>query len=220
MTARKLVLYSYWRSSSSYRVRLALAAKGLQYEYVAVNLLHGEQSQPAHVARNPMGFVPCLAVDGEPFNESVAIIELLEDLAPEPALFPRDPALRARMRAMIEVVNAGIQPLQNLRVLRRHSSDAAEQKAWGAHFNERGLHALEAIMQENRRRGVRGPFAFGDTFSAADCFLLPQTHSARRFGVDVSALPLVAAAEEAGLATEAARLALPENQPDAPPPAK
>jgi maleylacetoacetate isomerase len=217
---RKLVLYNYWRSSSSYRVRLALAAKGVEYEYVAVNLLHGEQSSKEHVARSPTGYVPCLSIDGVPFIESVAILELLDDLYPDKPLYPNDPMERARVRALVEVVNAGIQPFQNTSVLPRVSSEGPQQRAWGAHFNERGMRVLQAMMEENAKRGVRGPFAYGDTFGAADCLLLPQVYSARRFGVDLAPFPRVLEAERAGLATDAAKKALPENQPDAPPPAK
>src|SRR6516225_10201834 len=114
---RKLILYSYWRSSSSYRVRFALAVKGVAYEYVPVDLLKDEHSSAEHKKRNPMGYVPCLVLDGAAFTESVAIIELLEDLHPEPRLFPRHPYERARVRAMVEVVNADTQPLQNRHVL-------------------------------------------------------------------------------------------------------
>ena len=132
----ELVLYTYWRSSSAYRVRLALAAKGIPYRSVAVNLLEGAQRSPPHLERNPMGQVPCLVVGGETFVESVAIIELLEELHPDPPLLPREPAARARVRALVEVVNAGTQPLQNLRVLQKLSSDHEVRKDWIRHFIE------------------------------------------------------------------------------------
>lgn len=104
------ILYGYWRSSSTYRVRIALHHKGLSFETVPVNLLAGDQATPEHVARSPMGFVPCLLVDGEPFVESVAIVELLDELYPANPLFPRAPRDRARVRALVEMVAAGIQP--------------------------------------------------------------------------------------------------------------
>ena len=124
----ELVLYTYWRSSSAYRVRLALAAKGLAYRSVAVNLLAGAQRSAEHVARSPMGYLPCLEVNGEAFVESVAIIELLEELYPEPPLLPRDPEARARVRALVQVVNAGTQPLQNLTVLEKLSPGPCRAK--------------------------------------------------------------------------------------------
>jgi maleylacetoacetate isomerase len=210
-----LLLYSYWRSSSSYRVRFALAAKKLAYEMVTVNLLSGEQHAAAHVARSPTGHVPCLVIDGQPIIESVAIIELLESLFPEPALFPKDPWDKARVRVLVEIVNSGIQPLQNLKVLERATKDPEERKAWGAHFNTRGLEALEAVLEIYSKEGIRGKYTYGDTLTAADIFLVPQVYSAKRFGVDISKFPRVHAATEAANSTEAARAALPENQPDA-----
>src|SRR5262249_16388476 len=135
----KLVLYTYWRSSSSYRVRFALAAKGLAYESVAVDLLKEQQSTPQHKARGAMGYVPCPVIDGNPFVESVAIIELLEDLFPTPPLLPKDPYARAHVRAIVEMINADIQPLQNRHVLLHAAKDPEGQRAWGKHFVTRGL---------------------------------------------------------------------------------
>ncbi len=211
----ELVLYTYWRSSSAYRVRLALAAKGLAYRSVAVNLLEGEQRAPSHVARSPMGYVPCLEVNGETFAESVAIIELLDELHPEPPLLPREPRGRARVRALVEVVNAGTQPLQNLAVLQKLSSDPEARTEWRRHFVEKGLGAFEALMEANARRGVKGRFAYGDSFGMADCYLLPQVYNARRYDVDLAPFPRVASAAEAIAATDAGRAAAPEAQADA-----
>jgi len=208
----KVVLYSYWRSSSSHRVRIALSLKGVPFELRTVNLLAGEQMTGEHVARSPMGYVPCLVVDGETFVESVAIIELLEDLVPTPRLFPRDPKDRARVRAMVEMVSSGIQPLQNLRVLQRASSSKDEQLAFAREFNQRGLEAIERTMESSR---VRGRYAYGDEPTAADVFLLPQITSARRFGVDFSRLGRVVSAADAFATHPAAKKAAPEAQPDA-----
>jgi maleylacetoacetate isomerase len=211
-----LVLYTYWRSSSAYRVRLALAAKGLAYASVPVNLLAGEQRAEGYVARNPMAHVPCLEVNGDLFVESVAIIELLEELHPTPPLLPRDPAARARVRALVEVVNSGTQPLHNLQVLHRLSPDAGVRKEWIQHFIAKGLGAFDAMMKTNdEKHGVRGRFAYGDTFSIADCYLVPQAYSARRYQVDLARFPRVAAAVEAAGATPAGTAAAPEAQPDA-----
>lgn len=211
----RLELFTYWRSSCSYRVRIALAFKGLSYESHAVNLLEGAQQSPAFLAKNPMGFVPCLVVDGVPFTESVAIIELLEDLAPTPALLPRDASGRARVRALVETINAGTQPLQNLSVLKRLSPDPDVQREWSKHFIALGLRAFEAHMERNEAYGMGGPFAYGDAPTMADVFLVPQMYNARRFHVDVSSLPRVVRAHEAALALPAVSLAAPESQPDA-----
>lgn len=210
-----LVLYSYWRSSSSYRVRFALAAKKLAYEMITVNLLAGEQNADVHKSRSPTGHVPCLLIEGRLFIESVAIIELLEELYPGPALYPKSPWDRARVRTLVEVVNSGIQPLQNLKVLERASSDPEARKAWGAHFNEKGLAAIEQLLEIHSKEGIRGRYTYGDSLTAADVFLVPQFYSAKRFGVDTSKFPRVTAAAEAAMATEAARAAHPDNQPDA-----
>jgi maleylacetoacetate isomerase len=216
----ELVLYTYWRSSSAYRVRLALAAKGVAYRSVPVSLLEGAQRAPEHIARSPMGVVPCLLVNGEPFVESVAIVELLDELYPEPPLLPRDPEGRARVRGLVEVVNAGTQPLQNLHVLEKLSPDHAARKEWIQHFIAKGLGAFEAMMASNDARGVKGRFAYGDTFGMADCYLLPQVYNARRYEVALTPFPRVAAAAEAIAATDAARAAAPEAQADAAPGAR
>lgn len=212
----KVTLYSYWRSSSSHRVRIALGFKGIEHTLVPVNLLAGEQRSEAHATRAAHGYVPALEVDGETFIESVAIVELLDDLFPDAPLYPKDPRDRARVRALVETVNAGIQPLQNLNVLLRHSQDHDERQAWGRHYNARGLEVFERLMAQNEARGARGRFAYGDAFTAADAFLVPQAASAQRFGVDLAAFPRVRAA----LATTAdlpfVRAAAPDAQPDAP----
>jgi maleylpyruvate isomerase len=211
----ELTLYSYWRSSSSHRVRIALGLKGLAYRYVAVNLLGEEQSSDVHVARSPTGYVPCLVIDGTPYIESVAIVELLEERFPSPPLYPSDSHARARVRALVEIVNSGIQPLQNRHVTQFVSHDGAEQAKWLKHFIGRGLASLDRAIEQVEREGVRGPFAYGEAPTAADVFLVPQVVSARRFGIDVAATPRVARAFEAASRLEAVQLAAPEVQPDA-----
>jgi maleylpyruvate isomerase len=212
-------LFNYWRSSCSYRVRLGLAFKGLAYQYVAVNLLAGEQHQPAHRARNPWGTVPVLEVEeegGPPrcLAQSVAILEYLEERHPERPLLPRGLVARATVRALVEAINSGLQPLHNLSTL-NHVKTAlgGEPKAWAEHFVGLGLASLEA-----RARETAGRHLVGDAFTLADCFLLPQLYAARRFAsFDAAAFPVLARVEEAGLALEAAALARPEAQPDAAP---
>ncbi len=211
----ELTLYNYWRSSSSHRVRIALGLKGLDYRYVAVNLLADEQSSDAHKSRSPTGYVPCLVIDGVSYVESVAIIELLDERFPAPPLYPKDAHGRARVRALVEIVNSGIQPLQNRHVTLFLSQDAEVQKKWLHHFVSRGLASLEAAMAALEAEGVRGPFAYGETPGAADAFLVPQVVSAQRFHVDVSAYPRVQRAFDAAMKLEAFQRAAPERQPDA-----
>ena len=215
----KLTLETYWRSSCSYRVRIALGYKGLAYEPVFVNILEGEQKTPEYLAKNPIGHVPTLTVEvaGErhSFVESVAIMELLEELYPEPALLPKKPHERARVRALVETVNAGIQPLQNTSVLDYLGPDAAKRSAWLKHWLPRGLTAFEALMANAEQGGVKGPFAFGTTLSMADCCLVPQVYAARRFGVDLAPFPRIVRAEAAAMELPFVLAAKPEAQADA-----
>lgn len=212
------VLHHYWRSSSSYRVRLALAFKGVRYRSVYVNLLKNEQTAPENQTLSPTGSVPTLELDGHVVVESVAICELLEELHPAPALYPKDPWERARVRALVEIVNSGTQPLQNLRVLGALSDDTAARTAWAKQWNERGLAAFERAMAANEALGVRGRYAYGDTFTCADVFLVPQVYSAKRFGVDMSQYPRALRAVEHALTLPFVAGAAPERQGDAPKP--
>ncbi|MGH7438344.1 MAG: maleylacetoacetate isomerase [Polyangiaceae bacterium] len=215
----RITLYNYWRSSSSHRVRIALALKGLDYEYVAVDLVGGQQRSAEHVARSPTGRVPCLVLDGESFVESVAIIELLDERFPAPPLYPSDPAGRARVRALVEIVNSATQPFQNntlLAHLGKLGFDEAAQEAWLHHYLGKGLAAFERAMQDHARAGVTGPYAYGASVTAADAYLVPQIDSARRFGVDLGACPRIVAAYDAAMALEPFRKAAPAAQPDAP----
>lgn len=209
-------LFNYWRSSSSYRVRLALAHKGLGYEYVAVNLLQGEQLGALHRARNPSGMVPVLEVqvDGRPrfLGQSVAIVEYLEEAFPERPLLPGAPLERAEVRALVEACNSGIQPLHNSATL-AHLKDAlhADPRAWAQHFVTVGLTALEA-----QARAGAGRFLWGDQVTLADCYLVPQLYAARRFATfDPLAFPTLARVEAACLALPSFQAAHPDAQPDA-----
>lgn len=212
------VLYQFWRSSASWRVRWALAIKRIPFESVVVDLGVKEQMTPEHRRRNPMGHVPALLMDGHHLAESVAIIEYLDERFPEPRLYPSDPLGRARVRQIVEHINSGIQPLQNTAVYLQHSAERDAQHAWCRHFNQRGLTALEHLLTMlDEESGTSGPFAAGDTLTAADLCLVPQVYSARRFHVDLAPFPRLLRAEAAALATAHARGALPENQPGAPP---
>jgi maleylacetoacetate isomerase len=205
----KLSLATYWRSSSSYRVRIALAYKKLAYESVLVNLLACEQNKPDYVAYNPIGHVPTLFVDGAPYVESVAIMELLEELYPDPPLLPKSPRDRALVRGLVQTINAGIQPLQNLSVLARVGTEPEARKAWMQHFIARGFRAFEALASE------AGPFAFGSDFTMADACLVPQVYSAQRIGLDLTPFPRIVRAEAAASELAFVASAKPEAQPDA-----
>jgi maleylpyruvate isomerase len=212
-----LALYSYWRSGCSWRVRIGLGLKGLEAEYRAVNLLEGQHFQEAHRSRNPMGQVPVLAVEegGKVLHltQSMAILEWLEERFPSPPLLPADPAGRARVRALAEHVNAGIQPYQNAAPRRfLQGKQAGLEDEWTRHFVGAGMAALEAAV-----KGGAGRFCHGDQPTLADLYLVPQLGGARRFGVDVSGLPTLLRVEGACQALDAFRRAEPERQPDAPP---
>ena len=210
-------LYGYWRSSSAWRVRIGLALKGIAYEYVAIDLQAGDQDRPDHVARSPLHQVPVLEVarQGPPLRlvQSMAILEWLEERHREPPLLPPDADGRARVRALAEHVNSGIQPYQNAAVLRwfRARQPGAEAE-WLRHWIGRGLAGLEAAVSERP-----GRFCHGDAPGLADCYLVPQLYAARRFGADLTACPRLLDVEAACAALPAFQAAHPDRQPDAPP---
>jgi len=207
-------LYNYWRSTSSHRVRIALHLKGIPYEYVAVNLLEGKQHEADHRARSPMSKVPVLELDdGHRITESMAIIEYLDDIQATPPLLPRDPYLRARARMLAEMVNSGIQPLQN-RSLNQYIKKVlgADDKTFTHHWIEQGLHALEVAVAETASR-----FCVGDEPSLADVYVVPQMLGSRRFGVDVEVLPTLRRIEDACAELKGFKDAAPDRQPDAQP---
>jgi maleylpyruvate isomerase len=214
-----LRLFSYWRSSSSWRVRIGLALKGLAFETRTVNLLAGEQHSEAHRARSPLGQIPVLEVeeDGRTLRlvQSMAILEWLDERFPDPPLLPADLEGRARVRALAEHVNSGIQPLQNAIVLKLLKEKVPGwDREWGRFHIGRGLAALERAVGDGRA----GRFCHGDTPGLADCYLVPQLYNARRFDVDVGPFPTLRRIEEACLALAPFQAADPERQPDAPPP--
>ncbi len=211
----KLVLHSYWRSSASHRVRSGLGLKGLAYDYVAVNILHKEQLADAYRARNPMAQVPTLEItedDGrvQSITQSLPILEYLDERFPTPPILPKDLYLRARCRALAEIVNSGIQPLQNLSVTKAVKAFGGDADAWPKPWIERGLAAFERYATE-----TAGKFCVDDSPTIADCFLVPQLASARRFGVDLEKHPLLLQIEERCLALPAFADAAPDRQPDA-----
>ena len=214
-----LRLYSYWRSSASYRVRIALGIKGLRFDYLAVNLAKsgGEQNQPAYRAVNPQGRVPSLEVDGRVLTQSMAILEYLEEAHPAPALLPADVFGRARVRSLANIVACDIQPLQNLVVTQylqgRLGLDDAAVKAWLQEWIGRGLAALEASLERDH---ATSRFCHGDQPTLADVCLVPQCYAATRFGIELGRYPTIARINAACQEREDFRRAAPEAQPDAP----
>jgi maleylpyruvate isomerase len=213
-----LTLYSYFRSTSSWRVRIALAWKQQPFTYAAVHLLKdgGEQWKPEYVAKNPQGMVPLLEIDeggaSRSIAQSVAIIEYLEERFPEPPLLPKDVYLRARSRQLVEIVNSSIQPFQNLAVMKRIIEDyKADEKVWVRGFIERGLAAYEEAVA-----ATAGRYTVGDAVSFADLFLVPQLTGGRRFDVDLARYPRCLAIEAASVELPAFVAAHPDRQPDAP----
>ncbi len=217
MTADRLVLHGYFRSSASYRVRIALGLKGLPYDQVAVHLTRGggEQHTAAFEALNPQGLVPVLADGDRVLTQSLAIIEYLDERFPAPALLPALPHERARVRALAQIVACEIHPLNNLRVLQYLADTlgaSEEQKtAWYRHWVTRGLASFEALVAGHPQTGA---FCHGDTPGLADCCLVPQLFNARRFSCDLSAVDTLLRIEERCLALDAFRQAAPDAQPD------
>lgn len=210
-------LYSYFRSSSSYRVRIALHLKALEYHYIPVHLLKegGQQHQKSFRDLNPLGEVPCLRHGPLVLSQSMAILNYLDSLAPEPPLFPHAASKRAQVVQACEMVNSGIQPLQNLGVMQKLAQDfgaSEEQKqSWSRHWIQRGLRSLEVFL-----RPMAGIYCFGDEVTAADLYLIPQLYNARRFSVEPRDYPLLAKIEESCLQIEAFQKAAPGQQPDTP----
>jgi len=209
-------LFTYFRSSAAYRVRIALALKGIDHEAVYVHLRRGDQRAADYAAINPMRLVPTL-IDGPTIlTQSMAILEYLEETRPEPPLLPDDPAERARVRAFAQTVVADIHPLNNLRVLKYLKDEfrigEERRDRWYTHWVTQGFAALERTLARQPRQGR---FCYGDAPGMADVCLVPQIHNARRFNVDLSPYPTLVAIEEACLALPAFDTAAPKNQPDA-----
>ena len=217
MAAEPVLLYGYWRSSSSYRVRIALNLKGIEYQQKDVHLLRGggEQKQAAYRAINPLGLVPALVHGERVIVQSVAICEYLEEAFSGPRLLPADTAGRARVRAIVQTVASEVQPLNNLAVL-NYLGDPLQQEDsainhWYRHWVARGFAAIEQWLAES----ATGRCCHGDSPTLADCFLVPQVYNAERFGCDLAPYPRLMRIAESCRAIEAFRGAAPENQPGA-----
>ncbi|SAL57876.1 maleylacetoacetate isomerase [Caballeronia arvi] len=211
-------LYSYFRSSAAYRVRIALNLKGLDYEYAPIHLLRdgGEQLKPAYRAVNPDGIVPALVDGDDVLTQSLAIIEYLEETHPEPALLPKSPSDRAFVRSVAMQVACEIHPLDNLRVLKylKHTVKVPDETkdAWYRHWVETGFESLEKRLAADKRVGA---LTFGDTPTVADLCIVPQVFNARRFGIDVSRFPTIERIADHADQLDAFRRAAPAEQPDA-----
>jgi maleylacetoacetate isomerase len=211
-------LYTFFRSSASYRVRIALNLKGLSYEQVSIHLRRGggEQLQSAYRSINPQALVPTLDDRGRILTQSLAIIEYLEETHPLPPLLPRDPLDRALVRSMALLVACEIHPIQNLRVLnylkKEYQKNDEQVNQWAQHWIDLGLGALEQMIS---RVPNPGKFCFGSTPTLADICLVPQLGNARRYGCNLSQYPKILTVEDACLALPAFANAAPEKQSDA-----
>ena len=208
-----LKLYNYFRSSASYRARIALNWKGLEFEYVSVHLLREAQNLPEYRKINPMGHVPALVHDGFLVAETVAILQYLDDVFPQKRLFPTAPQDKALVLQICELVNSGIQPLQNLKVMKlletKYGLPKTESEGFVRHWIQDGMANLERVLER-----TAGSFCFGGEVTAADCFVVPQILTAARFGVSVADFPNLARVNSNALALDAFQNAHPEKQPD------
>lgn len=214
----ELALYNYFRSSTSYRVRIALELKGLYYEYRPVHLLNngGEQNSAFYRALNPVGGVPTLMHGEKVVSQSLPIVEYLEEISPRTIhLFPEDPFLKAKVRQFCEIINSDIHPLQNLKVLqqleKQYGFTADQKTEWVKKWVMDGLTALEKVMQP-----FASTYCFGEKITTADAFLIPQLFSAQRFGVDISGFKELVRINENCLKNPAFMRAHPYRQIDTP----
>jgi len=212
--ADEVVLHSYFRSSASWRVRIALAYKGIQYETKPVHLVKAEQKGAEYKEHNPMCQVPTLHIDGLRLTQSLPIIEYLDETRQGYKLLPEDPAQRFQVRRLAEIINSGIQPVQNLSVLQRLAEvtgDADTKAAWGREWITRGFDALEFEMSS-----TAGVYSVGDSVSMADLALVPQVYNANRFKVDMAKYPTISRVNEACIKLPEFKAADPTAQPDCP----
>ena len=216
--SEQLRLYSYWRSSAAYRVRIGLNLKGLAYQTLPVHLVRdgGEQHQADYATMNPQQLVPTLMHGVRVIRQSLAILEYLDEAWPSPRLLPMTARDRARVRSLAQLVASDIHPLNNLRVLRYFEQNwrvpQSERDEWVKHWIVEGFNAMEALLEGDPATGA---FCHGQTPGLADCCLIPQVFNARRFGVDLAAFPVISRIEQACLELPAFVEARPDKQPDA-----
>lgn len=209
-----MILHGYFRSSAAWRIRIVLGLKGLEAQHAFHHLRKGEHRSESFLKLNPQGLVPALETDdGAVLTQSLAIIEYLDTVKPEPLMVPADPIRAAKVRAFSLAIACEVHPLQNLRVLKKLSAmghDEDTVQGWARDVITDGLAALESLAANEP-----GPFCFGDAPTLADVCLVPQLGNARRFGVDLTAFPRLVAAESACKALDAFANAAPDQQPDA-----
>ncbi len=218
MSADRIELFSYWRSSAAYRVRIGLNLKALAYDITPVHLVRdgGQQHSEGYAALNPQELVPTLRHGEQVLHQSMAILEYLDEVFGGHSLLPDDAAGRARVRALAQLVACDIHPLNNLRVMQFFSDTwnvpQSEREDWTRHWIQLGFEAMERMLVESVETGR---FCHGDSPTLADCCLVPQLYNARRFNVDLGPYPTLVRIEAACLAIPAFEAARPENQPDA-----
>lgn len=210
-TQTKPVLYGYFRSSCSWRVRIAFALKGIEYDQVPVNLIKdgGQQHTDQYISVNPMKQVPAVKIDGITLCQSLAVIHYIDETRPGTRLLPADPKTRAQVRMISDLIASGIQPVQNLSVLQKIGGEKVQ---WAQHFIDRGFQALEPILKQ-----TAGKYCVGDEISMADICLVPQVYNAERFKVDLEQYPTIKRLNQTLLAMEAFKVSHPSCQPDTPP---
>jgi maleylacetoacetate isomerase len=208
-------LYGFFRSSAAFRVRIALNLKGLAYDGVSIHLRRNDQAKPDYRGVNPQSLVPTLEDGGETLIQSLAIIEYLDEIHPDPPLLPQTPGERARVRALADIVACDIHPINNLRVLRflTHSFGRSEGNiaVWYNHWIEAGFEALEALLARDARTGI---FCHGDQPGLADIALVPQVVNAERYHLDMAAYPTITRISDNCMALAPFQAAHPDNQPD------
>lgn len=213
----ELALYNYFRSSTSYRVRIALHCKNLLFDYKPVHLLNegGEQNKAAYAQLNPLKEVPTLVHKGKSLGQSMAIIEYLDEVFPKPLLFPQDPLLKAQVRQFCENINSFMHPLGNLKVLQylesKHAYSTTDKEAWVQHWLKKGFEALESAAEK-----THGKYCFGDEITAADLFLVPQIFTAERFKVDLNPYVTLSKINQQALELDFFQKAHPSKQIDTP----
>lgn len=205
-----LKLYSYWRSSASYRIRIVLECKELEYKYIPIDIVNGQNKSDEFLEENPLGQVPVLVTDEVTLTQSLAIMSYLEAKYPECSLIPKDLKMMGKMWEICEIVNSGIQPFQNLPILNKLETLGVNRIEWGQKIITDGFQAIEKILET-----TAGTYSIGNELSLADACLLPQVYSSRRFQVNLEAFPIIKRVSDTLYQLPSFVRAHPEYQPDA-----